>query len=152
MSRGIELSPKYGVNCTIPVCFWCGKDKNQIAMMGRVRERDPETGRAVKGSDLQVPMKMVLDYEPCDDCMAEFSKGVQIIEVDHVAPDQRPAMGQDDQKRSVYPTGRTLVMYAEAAQRVFGNESLTAGKSAMIDKNSFNYFLAQINSDSKENI
>lgn len=31
---GIKLSPKYGVNPTIPVCFWCGKEKNEIALMG----------------------------------------------------------------------------------------------------------------------
>lgn len=24
----ITLSPKYGVNPTIPVCFWCGEEKN----------------------------------------------------------------------------------------------------------------------------
>lgn len=26
-SNNITLSPKYGVNPTIPVCFWCGESK-----------------------------------------------------------------------------------------------------------------------------
>lgn len=30
----IKVSPKYGVNPTIPVCFFCGKPKNEIALMG----------------------------------------------------------------------------------------------------------------------
>lgn len=57
----IELSPKYGVNPTISVYFWCGKEKNELALMGRVRKCDPHTGRAVKGSDVEMPMRMVLD-------------------------------------------------------------------------------------------
>lgn len=32
----IKLSPKHGVNPTIPVCFFCGKPKNEIALMGRM--------------------------------------------------------------------------------------------------------------------
>lgn len=30
----VRLHPKYGVNPTIPTCFWCGKDKNEIALLG----------------------------------------------------------------------------------------------------------------------
>lgn len=32
----IKISPKHGVNPTIPVCFFCGKPKNEIALMGRM--------------------------------------------------------------------------------------------------------------------
>ena len=35
---GIKISPKYGVNPTIPVCFWCGKQKNEIALMGHMKD------------------------------------------------------------------------------------------------------------------
>ena len=45
MSRNIILSPKYGVNPTIPVCFWCGEQKPEIALMGRVYEKDSRTGK-----------------------------------------------------------------------------------------------------------
>ena len=63
MSKGtIELSPKHGVNATIPVCFWCGKEKNEIAILGRVRKRDPRTGKAVKGSDYLHTSQCYSDY------------------------------------------------------------------------------------------
>lgn len=39
MSKGIKISPKYGLNPTIPVCFWCGKQKNEIALMGRMSKK-----------------------------------------------------------------------------------------------------------------
>ena len=30
MAKSIPLSPKHGLNPTIPVCAWCGKEKNEI--------------------------------------------------------------------------------------------------------------------------
>lgn len=130
MSKGIELSPKHGVNATIPVCFWCGKEKNMIAMLGRVRERDPHTGRAVPGSDLKVPMQTVLDYEPCDECANQFSQGVLMIGVTKHAPDKRPAINGH------YPTGSHCVMKAEAFNRIFndGEEKQHDGDRVLVDQ------------------
>lgn len=67
MSKRIKLSEKYGVNPTIPVCFWCGESKNEIALLGRL-------GDARKGEDIEAPKNMVLDYEPCDKCKEKFTK------------------------------------------------------------------------------
>lgn len=130
MSKGIEISPKHGVNATIPVCFFCGKDKHMIAMLGRVRERDPHTGRAVPGSDLEVPMRMVLDYEPCDECAMKFKQGVLMIGVTKTSPDGRPAINGH------YPTGSHCVMKAEAFNRVFNNgeEIQHDGDKILIDQ------------------
>ena len=36
MSKSIRLSPAHGVNPTIPICFWCGNEKNEIALMGKL--------------------------------------------------------------------------------------------------------------------
>ena len=38
----ILLSPKHGVNPTIPVCFWCGREKNEVALMGYLKGRGGE--------------------------------------------------------------------------------------------------------------
>ena len=56
MSKDIKISPKYGVNPTIPVCFFCGEPKNEIALMGKMK------------GDIEAPKNMVLDYEPCEHC------------------------------------------------------------------------------------
>ena len=118
MSRSIEVSPKHGLNPTIPVCFWCGKEKNEIALMGRVREKD-HNGRAVRDSDVEMPMKAVLDYEPCDCCKNLFSQGVQVIEcVEHIQ-DGRPAISKDENGNEVFPTGKHIVLRPEGAQRIF---------------------------------
>ena len=57
MSKSIKLSEKYGVNPTIPVCFFCGIPKNEIALLGHIGDKR-------KGEDFEAPHCVVLDYEP----------------------------------------------------------------------------------------
>lgn len=140
----IELSPKYGVNPTISVCFWCGKEKNELALMGRVRKCDPHTGRAVKGSDVEMPMRMVLDYEPCDCCREAMEQGVHLVECSPYREDERPAFTKDDKGQPVYPTGKHVVMKPEAAQRLFNVDKsmLEAGKKLCLPVEVFNQLFA----------
>lgn len=135
MSRSIEVSPKHGVNPTIPVCFFCGKDKNQIALLGRVRERDKRTGRAVPGSDVEVPSRMVLDYEPCDECAKNMSTGVTLLGVTMTPPtDNRPSITAQGGE-SVYPTGSWCVIKPEAAQRMFNiNQTFQNGNKLFLEQ------------------
>ena len=35
-NAGIKLSPKHGLNPTIPVCFWCGEERNEVALLGHI--------------------------------------------------------------------------------------------------------------------
>lgn len=152
MSRNgsIELSPKYGVNPTIPVCFWCGKDKNEIALMGRVRKKESRNtaygtkSTRVIDNDVEMPMRMVLDYEPCDCCKEQFEQGVQLVECSHYRTDGRPAFSKDDKGQPVYPTGRSAVMKPEAAQRTFNVDKsmLEAGKILCLPEEVFNQLLA----------
>lgn len=145
MSRNgsIELSPKYGVNPTISVCFWCGKEKNELALMGRVRKRDPHTGRVVKGSDVEMPMRMVLDYEPCDCCKEQFEQGVHLVEVTAYVDDERPAFTKDGD-RPMYPTGRSVVIKSEAAKGMFNIDppALEDGKKLCLPVKVFNQLFA----------
>ena len=104
MSNGITLSPKYGVNPTIPVCFFCGEKKDEIALLGRIGGKQ----------DLEAPKRVALDYEPCDKCKEQWAKGVALIEVTSVPfPDNRPAI------QGVYPTGRCVVVVPEALKGDF---------------------------------
>lgn len=128
MSKGIEVSPKHGVNATIPVCFYCGEDKGEIALLGRIRERDKRTGRAVPGSDIEAPMRMVLDYCPCAKCQENMNKGVTLLGVTTTQPSdgRKPMTAQGG--TSVYPTGSWCVVLPEAAQRMFDNEFQNGNK------------------------
>jgi len=59
--KGMYLHPKYGLAPTIPQCLYCGKDKNEIALLGRQWKGEGEP-----------PHRMVIDYEPCDSCMKKI--------------------------------------------------------------------------------
>lgn len=99
MSKSIEISPKYGVNPVIPLCFFCGEQKNEIALMGRIRNNQ-------RGGDFEAPKNVILDYVPCDCCREKFSHGVLVIEVSQrPLPDGRPPISQ-----GAYPTGRFVVV------------------------------------------
>ena len=93
--KSIRLHPKHGLNPTIPLCWWCGKTKNEVALLGA----------AYKG---EAPREMLLDYLPCDDCRAVHKQGLLIIEA-------LVSRAGDEPQR----TGKWCVMKREAAARVF---------------------------------
>lgn len=118
MSKGTTLSPKYGVNPCIPVCFYCGEQKNEIALLGRIG------GKA----DLEAPKSAVLDYEPCEKCQKIFAQGVLLIEVtDYPIVQGQPAISQN-----AYPTGRHAVVRPEALVGDF-----KAGSKALVHKETY---------------
>lgn len=68
--KGIRLHPKYGLNPTISQCIICGKDMNEIVLLGA----------ACKD---RAPMKMITSIEPCDECRKKYlATGVLLIESD----------------------------------------------------------------------
>ena len=123
---GIKISPKYGVNPTIPVCFWCGKQKNEIALMGRMK------------GDIEAPKSMVLDYVPCEECQNHMAMGVAILE----ASDHPNTEGQPPMQKGVYPTSRFVVVTTECADRVFNAYApWSEGKKVFVDSDVFSHFL-----------
>jgi hypothetical protein len=63
----IILSDKYGVNPAIPVCYYCGKEKNMLILAGRLK------------GDAEAPQKAVWDMEPCDACQERRKTQVHFI-------------------------------------------------------------------------
>lgn len=120
MSNSIRLSPKYGVNPTIPVCFWCGQEKNEIALMGRI-------GNDRNHKDIEAPRHAVINYEPCDKCRAGMSQGFTVMEATQ-HPNSRASV---EMQNGVYPTGRFVVLKNEAADRIFGKDFTARGKAFM---------------------
>lgn len=123
---GIKISPKYGVNPTIPVCFWCGKQKNEIALMGHMK------------GDIEAPKNMVLDYVPCEECQNHMAMGVAVLE----ASDHPNTEGQPPMQKGVYPTSRFVVVTTECADRVFSAYApWSEGKKVFVDSDVFSHFL-----------
>ena len=88
----MRLSKEHGLNPTISACIICGKDKNEIILLGA----------AYKG---KAPMKMVTNLEPCDECKEKYLKnGIMLAEATDF-----------DRK----PTGSISVITEEAFMRIF---------------------------------
>ena len=123
---GIKISPKHGLNPTIPVCFWCGKQKNEIALMGRMTD------------DIEAPKNKVLDYVPCEECQSHMAMGVAVLE----ASDHPNTEGQPPMQKGVYPTSRFVVVTTECADRVFSAYApWSEGKKVFVDSDVFSHFL-----------
>lgn len=114
MSNSIKLSPKYGVNPTIPCCFFCGKEKNEIALMGHIGH---------KSEDIEAPHNIILDYEPCDECKSGMAQGVTLIGYTNTENQKgQPPIMKLQSGENFYPTGSWCVMKDEAISRIFPEE------------------------------
>lgn len=98
MSNGksIRISPKYGVNPTIPICFFCGEPKNEVALLGRI-------GKGTE--DIEAPRHALLDYEPCKECLKKMATGITLVEVSNTPSDNQPPIAEN-----AYPTGNWWVV------------------------------------------
>lgn len=65
----ILLSKKHGVNPAIPVCFFCGEEKNEVILAGKMKY------------DAEAPKHAVWDKKPCDKCRELMEMGVMLISV-----------------------------------------------------------------------
>lgn len=119
MSAGIKISPRHGLNPTIPICFWCGKERSEIALLGKLP------------NDAKAPRGVVLDYEPCDCCRSGMAQGFTLME----ATKHPNTSGQPEIQTGVYPTGRFMVITKEAASRLFGGN---IGDRAFVEAAMFN--------------
>lgn len=125
MSKSIPISPKHGLNPTIPVCFFCGEEKNEIALLGKIKTK-------VRGEDPEAPRRCVLDYQPCEKCLKKMSMGVSLIEVTSTPfPDNRPPI---DPKRHLYPTGRFCVLKPQPAREIFNDETLCENSRLFVEE------------------
>lgn len=126
----IKISPKYGLNPTIPICFWCGKEKNEIALLGRISKREKTTtawgGNSLKtvDNDAEAPKNAIIDYNPCEECAEKMAKGCTLIGVTTtpIAKDL-PPIGKDDQGAELYPTSRYMVVKDEGIRGIFVPEA-----------------------------
>lgn len=108
----IKLSPKHGVNPSMVMCFWCGGDKNEIALLGRMNREDDEA-----------PRKIFHDYEPCDKCKELFSHGVHIIGVSETPLIENMPPISVQNNTEYYPTGVFTVASDDYIIRVLDSES-----------------------------
>ena len=69
----LRLSPKHGVNATIPCCFFCMQEKHEIILAGRMKTKTD--------NDVEAPRGSVWDKEPCAKCVEYMKQGIILISV-----------------------------------------------------------------------
>jgi len=77
----LRLHQKHGVNPTICQCYFCGNDKNEIALLGAAYKEE-------------APMKMIIDLEPCEACKERMETFVALIESESSSMPLKYATGQ----------------------------------------------------------
>lgn len=103
MSRSIKLSPKHGLNPSLSQCFYCGGDKGEIIIPGRMKD------------DMEAPRQAVWNMEPCDQCEHYMKQGVILIEVDEAKSTDR---------QNPYRAGGWCVVTDEAIERIITDPGL----------------------------
>lgn len=141
MSRNIKISEKHGVNPTIPVCFWCGGQKNEVALLGKLP------------GDAEAPMSMWIpgDYEPCDICMEKMTLGITIMEAaDHPAINEN----QPSMVENAYPTGRWMVVTEDGIKKLLSGKLLDhvlKARKTFTDQETYDQLIKIYNYSEEEN-
>lgn len=112
-NKNIKLSPKYGLNPCVPVCFFCQKEKNELLLLGHI-------GNKRKHEDIQAPSHMVFDYEPCENCKTIMSQGITMIAVSKKALVEN----QPEIQKGLYPTGSWCLVSDEFIIRNITDETM----------------------------
>ena len=92
----MRLHKQYALNPTIPLCFVCGKPKNEVVLLGAAYKE-------------QAPMNMCLDKIPCNECRELAKQGIVLISVKDGEAGDNP-----------YRTGKIIVIKDEAFERILG--------------------------------
>jgi len=95
MSKSIRLSPKHGVNPTIPFCLFCNEPKHEVILAGYLP------------GDQEAPTRAVWDRQPCEKCKEHMASGVVLISVRDGESGDNP-----------YRTGGWVVVTDDAIRKV----------------------------------
>lgn len=125
MSRkdNILLSKKFGLNPSLTICFYCGKETG-IALMGQIKTKDCD--------DVEAPKTICNTLEPCDECKEKYKDYVLLVE--------KPS-------REENPTGRWVAVKKEALPEDYRNTPI-----AFMLSEDFNVIIKQFNQDKQKNI
>lgn len=100
MAKKPVISEKHGLNPSINVCFFCGKDK-EVVLFGKLK------------NDIKAPKRILSDYKPCPECAKTHAQGRLVIEVVTTDTGSTPIV------EGAWPTGRWCVISKDIAAKLF---------------------------------
>lgn len=104
----IILDPKYGVNPSINVCFYCGEDK-EVILFGLIKN---DMRKALK-CGAEAPKKVCLNKEPCNKCIAFMKQGIIFVGVSSTSTPDNPI-----------PNGMYCVIKDSAVEKLITDEKI----------------------------
>lgn len=107
MAGYINLHPKHGLNPSIAVCQFCGRDTGEIALLGAKSKK-------LTGQE-EAPHRLVVNPWPCDECSAEWASTGGVVLLECREEDGKPL-----------PTGRVVVLTEDAVRRIFDSKAAEA--------------------------
>lgn len=67
----IKVSPKHGINPSLNICAFCGKESGEVLLVGRLP------------NDAEAPRQMISNpHEPCDNCKKAMQQGITFIKAE----------------------------------------------------------------------
>lgn len=109
--------------------LWAGE--REIALLGQLK------------NDEEAPMRAVLDYDPCEKCLANWSTGVAMLRVSEDPPENgMPPLAVRDGK-NLYPTGQYFVVRQDAAKRIF-EVDVEKGMGVMMEAGAYDSFISDM--------
>jgi hypothetical protein len=99
----IKLYKKFGLNPSIPICWICSREKNELVLLGA-------------GYKEEAPMKMCIDKNPCDECKKFMEQGIIFIGVVDGTDHENP-----------FRTGHFLVLKEQAVREMPMDDQLKQG-------------------------
>ena len=126
MAKGdIKLSKKHGLQPVIPLCLYCGKEKNEIRLYGAEGDK---LAKFMGYKDGALPMSMHIpgDLDPCETCKDTGNIFIVVVnEAMHsiitavsTTEDQLKKFIADEDKLNAILNKRVLIMDAEAAHSI----------------------------------
>ncbi len=103
MGKVITLSHKHGINPSLAVCYYCGKDDWTIILPGKLK------------GDAEAPHRAVWSMDPCMECAGYMAQGIILISVRPGPPERNP-----------YRTGGWVVVREDAVRRMIPTPDLLA--------------------------
>ena len=111
--------------------IFCGQEKEEIALLGQLK------------NDEEAPVRAVLDYDPCEKCLANWSTGVAMLWVSEDPPENgMPPLAVRDGK-NLYPTGQYFVVRQDAAKRIF-EVDVEKGMGVMMEAGAYDSFISDM--------
>jgi hypothetical protein len=126
-----KLNKKHGVNPTMSVCFWCQEDKNEVALLGDAYKEE-------------APVRMVINYEPCEHCTEKMAMGITLVE-GSTEPNHNPPLAD-----GMYPTGNWCVLAEESLPYIFLPEvveEMRENRKAMVSVEVFQLLRVNVSKD-----